>query len=147
MVHILVKLILLALLVIVSYKISRAKKTDPSIELKLNLRSWVELFVVVALDLFVLVSKANEANSFKLMILGQVMIVVTFLHTRRYVFVGKNMIYLLEHMFLTKHVSHVRYEKGKLMLAIQGTEVKVRLPLADVEYIQERFSGKRYQKK
>ncbi len=147
MVLIIVKLVLIALIGIVVFRIARAKQGDSSLELKFNARSWAEVFIVFALDFFILVHKPSADREFIVTLLGQVMIVVTFLHTRRYVFVGRDLLYMLEHTFSTKDVSNVRYEKSVLKLEIRDTEVKVRVPLADVDNVLERFSGKMYQKK
>lgn len=145
MIFLIVKLFIVILIGLAIYKAVKAKKIDESIEFKMNRRSWIEFSFVYILNVFVLLSRPGAENEIFYILIGQVMIVLTFLHTKRYVFIGKKALYMLEHSFSIKDVRNVYYEKNVLHLSIRNTKTKVRLPVTDVEYLLERFSGKRFQ--
>ena len=145
MILMIVKAVLLVLTGLTYYKAARAKKLDPTLEYKMDMRSRVEFIVVILFDLFVIVAQASGDKEIYLVLFGQLMIVITFFHTKRYVFAGKNILYMLEHPFYVKDVQQVYYEKGIFHLTIRNTATKVRLPVGDVDYLLERFSGKRFQ--
>lgn len=140
-----VKAVLVILIGLAMFKASRAKKLDPTIAFKMNKRSWIEFTLIFVLDIFVLISFPNEDKHLAYVFLGQVMIVLTFLNTKRYVFAGKKYFYMIEHVFNEKDVRNLRYKNGVLHLKIRNQSTKVRLPIADVDYLLERFAGKKYQ--
>lgn len=140
-----VKIVILVLMGLAAFKASRAKQLDSTIEFKLNLRSWLELLVIVGLNIFVLISRPGSENEILYIFLGQLMIILTFLHTKRYVFAGKKYLYMIENVFDEKEIRNMNYTNGVLHLKIRKTATKVRLPITDVEYLLERFSGKKYQ--
>lgn len=140
-----VKVVLVILIGLAMYKAARAKKADPTIAFKMNKRSWVEFLVIVVLDIFILISFPSNEKQMPYVFFGQLMIVLTFLNTKRYVFAGKKYLYMMEHVFNEKDVRNMYYKKGVLHLKIRNQSTKVRLPITNVDYLLERFAGKKYQ--
>ena len=142
-----VKIVLLVLLSIMSSRVMHAKQLDKSLKIKLNLSSWIQIILVIVLDIFVLVSSGKtETQTLILIIVGEMMIVVTFFVGKRITLVGKDVLFIKEHSFRVTDITNVSYEKGKLTLSIQGTPVHTRFPIFHKETFLERFSGKQFRK-
>lgn len=140
-----VKIVLVIIIGMSVFKAARAKQADPTIAFKMNFRSWLEFSLLLILNVFVLISRTGSKYEIYYTFLGQLTIVLMFIHTKRYIFAGKKYLYMLEHVFDEKEVRDMYYKNGVLHLKIRKTATKVRLPITDVEYLLERFSGKKYQ--
>lgn len=125
---------------------NRAKRMDSTIAFKLNKRSWIETAVVLILNISLFVYPMTSTNTPILTFASLAMLVITYFHTRRFIMLGKKVVFLLEHPFLVKDLSKVTYEKGMMKFLIKNQAFKIRLPLGDMDTIMNRLSGKYFKK-
>lgn len=144
MVLLVVKIVLSIILVMELYKVLRARKLDSTLKIKLDFRSKVETGLILGLDILILFYRPQETTELFFVLGGQLMILLTFIYSRRLVFVGQNNLYLLQLNFLITDVTKVSYDKLNLSLKIQNNDIKVRLPISAKDYLMERFSGKQF---
>lgn len=134
---------IIALFMFMGLKYNRAKKLDNTIKFHFNLRSWIEIIIVVGLDLFFIAYPVTQSSEPILLIAGVVGLTLTYMHTRRYIAIGKKVIFIMEASFHIRDISRVKYEKGKMTFLIKNVPFHLRFPLIDMDYLEERVSGKR----
>lgn len=127
-------------------KYKKAQRMDSDMKMKFDFRSLLELALVTGINVGLIVMPINENTNNILLIGGQIMIVVTYLHLRRIVVFGKKVVYFLENPFLISDMKSFKYNKGKMTFLIKGTPLSIRFPLSDMNYVHERLSGKYYKK-
>ena len=127
---------------IVFNKLTKARKHDPTVTLRFDTRSWVEVIVVGLLNIAAILYPVNAEDATFSTMLVFVALVFTALHTRRIVAYGKKVIFILEHSFYIKDVTKVKYEKGLLRFTIKGRAFKLRFPLANMDLLLEKLSGR-----
>ncbi len=145
----LVRFILVAVYGITLIKINKAKMIDKSLKIKLDFISTAELLLVVLVNLTFFVIPIPKINVIYGTVMSNVMIIVTYFHLRRLMFVGKKILYFRENSFLISDVSHFKYEAGRLSFRIKNHPFKVMRPLTHLEYVLEvmsRTKGRRIKK-
>ena len=144
---IIIRFVILAIYMLILNKFLKARKMDPNMKFKFDLRSLVEIVLVSAINLAILALPINDSTRTFVLLGGQVMIVLTYFHLRRIVVFGKKVAFLLEHSFLISDIKNFKYKKGKMTFLIKNVALSIRFPLADMNYLHERLSGKYYKKK
>lgn len=123
-------------------KLNKARKYDPTVTLRFDTRSWIEVIVVGVLNIAAILYPVNLEDASPSVMLVFVALVLTALHTRRIAAYGKKVIFILEHSFYIKDVSKVKYEKGLMRFTIKGRAFKLRFPLANMDLLLEKLSGR-----
>lgn len=144
---IIIRFVIIAIYMLILNKYLKARKMDPNLKFRFDIRSIAELVLVSGINLAVLALPINSSTSTFILLGGQVMIVVTYFHLRRIVVFGKKVAFLLEHSFLIPDIKNFKYKKGKMTFLIKNVPLSIRFPLADMNYLHERLSGKYYKKK
>lgn len=143
---IIIRFIIVAIYMLILNKYLKARKMDPSLKFKFDLRSLIELVVVTGINIGIITMPITPGTQSLILLGGQVMIVATYFHLRRLVVFGKKVVFLLEHAFLISDVKNFKYKKGKMTFLVKNVALSIRFPLADMNYIRERLSGKYYKK-
>ncbi|AMC93118.1 hypothetical protein AOC36_03755 [Erysipelothrix larvae] len=128
------------------FKFNQAKRYDETLKLTLNKRSLIEVVVVALINIAFIVYPVSESVEGILLFVGIVMMLYTFFHTYRYVGIGKKLIFAQQHAFDIRQITKKSYEKGKFVFVIRDTPVSVRYPIADINLVMERLSGRKPRK-
>lgn len=143
---ILIRCIVVAIYLLWLIRYNKAKRMDETLAFSFDTRSWIEIAAVVIGNLCLMFIPVTQANVGLMLVLGYAMLVISFLHLRRFVIVGKKVVFLLEHPFDVKSLSNLKYQKGVMHISIKGQSFKVRYPIGNKEKIEERLSGKYFRK-
>ena len=138
-----IKVLLVIIYLIAYMKISKARKMDPEMQIVFYTRSKVEVVVITLMNVLVFFVPMKDASSNYLLILGQVMLVMTYYHFNRYVLFGRKNAYLLEHHFRLTDLKSFTYSHGVMKVVIKGKGLKVRFPIGNMKLLEERLQGKR----
>lgn len=136
------RIIIVGLYVYHYYRYSIAKKMDPSIALKFNLRSKIELIVVALANLVLIMYPVqSEQDKGVAVFIGSILLIITFYQLGRMVLVGRKLLFAKQHMFECRLINRKSLSKGKFSFSLKGGTVDVRFPIGDMEYVMQVLSG------
>ncbi|MEG0327348.1 MAG: hypothetical protein RR565_01225 [Erysipelothrix sp.] len=143
---ILIRCIIIAIYLLWIVRYNKAKRMDGALAFSFDVRSWIEIAAVIIGNLCLMFIPVTQTNVGFMLALGYAMLIISFLHLRRFVVVGKKVVFMMEHPFDVKSLSNLKYHKGVMHISIKGQSFKVRYPIGNKEKIEERLSGKYFRK-
>ena len=124
-----------ALYLFTYYRFNRAKYMDKRLKLELDLRSKIELVIIVIAGLtFAFYPSLKPINSLFLLY-GGLVLLISYFAMERIVAVGTRIIFTKFYAFETRRITKASYQKAKFQFTIQNVEIKVRLPIADMNKV------------
>lgn len=138
-----IKILLVVLYAYTFMKFKRAKSLDHTLKLKLKARSMIEFYGSIILSVgFIAYSAQKEVMGFAVFI-GAIIFLISYLVLERLVAVGRKVIYAKFFAFEVNKINKCFYKKGTFDFYIRGGNVKVFLPVTDMDYVTEMLSGRR----
>ena len=123
------------------YKYTRAKQLDNTLTLKFNLRSKIEVYGLLALNVIGLVYQPPKDSVGVYVFIASALLLVTYFSLERIVVVGRKILFARFLAFDVKQISRNEYKRGRFMFNIKGGTVKVWFPLTDTENLMQMLSG------
>ncbi len=136
--------ILLPILFAYAYmKYKRAKSIDNTLELKLKGRSKIEFYLSILLSIAYIAYPVSKSMQGTAVFIGSLIFLYAYLVLERLVAVGRKVIFAKFLAFEVRMINEYGYRNGRFEFFIRGGRIKVLLPIADVQHLQEMLSGSR----
>lgn len=139
---ILMRCILVALYFMEFTRFHRAKKIDPTLQFKMNGRSWVELIAVLFLCAVYFVYPYQQNDDALMSVGGLVLVMIVHVQMRRLVFAGKSVLFVTEQAFWISKIQHYQCTDSKrFVVELGGKLLRVYWPVGDMDYVGQRLSS------
>lgn len=123
------------------FRFMSAKRIDDTLKIEMNLRSKIEFFGIVILNVVgFLYQPTKEMVGFTNFLLAPLLL-LTYLSLDRMVVVGRRILYTKFLAFDIRLIKSKEYVKGKFTFKIKDGVIKVRLPITDPELLMQSLSG------
>ena len=123
-------------------KFTNFRTHDKSITFRFDGLSWVRLLVMTLLNVSLFMPASKMPLLYGL-IVGNGMLVISFLQLRAIMLFGDRYMFFKESGFEMKDISKFNVEGSKVHMRIKGQAISFIRPITDIAYAQEKFSGRR----